>query len=905
MDAPALSERDLAILRSFASRVDPADAGAHNNLGVLYFRKGLIPEAIAQFSQALELDPKMRVAQDNLRTAYHGTGYYDRRVTELREHLRRQPEEWKARWELGRVYASLGHHDAAAAEFEALLSRYPDDVPTVIQLGLCEKAGGRIERAEEWFTRACALDRESSVARFYLGEILYNRGLNEQALTELTQAVQLNPDNAEAQYILGFVYGDLGRHEDARHATRCAIELNPTLGRAQANLSLRPDEGDGQPRPDTEGDVESELGVAEGTALAHSNLGLAFRQKGYYAEALREYRLALDQGEDRQLVLQAIAEVHLLKRDLSAALELYDRLVDEYPDSPKLWNERGVCLQQAGRRDAAIESYKRAIDVDEAYALAWNNRGVAEAQVPDLEAASDAFREALRHKPDLVSARLNFALLLFQRRRFQLALEAFRHALTDAPDHAVAWNGVGLVLMELKRFADAKNAFSRAVEADPDHAAAHYNLSFSLSQLGDFDGALRETKRALELEPYYVPQKYDLTIDLQYEHPTISVAPLLSADEAAGEMPEDFVFDERLLDDLFAELAPPVAEMDKSESGPGRDLSLALARDYISKGLLELASAELNRARRRGASAAQAAVLQGDIFAKRGLHGEALERYREAKEVDHHDIGALVGEVQTLLALSRVDEALQSAADLQPRASGNVEALVACAKVRVSVGELVSALDCLKEAQTVTPTRPDLYQLQAQVAVRLGDLEAASDAYGRALTLDPNLVMVWYEVGRLEESRGDWAAARAAHTRALDLLPTFMDAALALADGIRRHESSRQAVLYLVGILAMEPYDFEALVLLGRSLFDDGRPDRSIEAYDRVLRFIPNHADALYFRGLALERERRLAEAVESWHQAIQSNPAGQYAQAARLRMRSARDLSEIFDVPQGVPRGD
>ena len=87
MDAPALSERDLAILRSFASRVDPADAGAHNNLGVLYFRKGLIPEAIAQLSQALELDPKMRVAQDNLRMAYHGTGYYDRRVTELREHL--------------------------------------------------------------------------------------------------------------------------------------------------------------------------------------------------------------------------------------------------------------------------------------------------------------------------------------------------------------------------------------------------------------------------------------------------------------------------------------------------------------------------------------------------------------------------------------------------------------------------------------------------------------------------------------------------------------------------------------------------------------------------------------------------------------------------------------------------
>jgi tetratricopeptide (TPR) repeat protein len=223
----------------------------------------------------------------------------------------------------------------------------------------------------------------------------------------------------------------------------------------------------------------------------------------------------------------------------------------------------------------------------------------------------------------------------------------------------------------------------------------------------------------------------------------------------------------------------------------------------------------------------------------------------------------------------------------------------------VSAGELVSALDCLKEAQIVAPSRPDLYQLQAQAAVRLGDLEAAGDAYERALTLDPSLVMVWYEMGRLEESRGAWAVARAAYTRALDLLPTFMDAALALADGIRCRESPREAVLYLVGILAMEPYDFEALVLLGRSLFDDGRPDRAGEAYDRVLRFIPNHADALYFRGLALERQRRLAEAVESWHQAIQSDPAGQYAQAARLRMRSARDLSAIFDVPSGANGGD
>jgi tetratricopeptide (TPR) repeat protein len=119
MSAPVLSERDLAALRSFARRIDPADAGAHNNLGVLYYQKGLVAEAIAAFGRALELDPKMQVAQSNLEIAYRESGHYDRRVAELQERLRRAPDDHDARWELARTYASLGHHDEAVAEFEA------------------------------------------------------------------------------------------------------------------------------------------------------------------------------------------------------------------------------------------------------------------------------------------------------------------------------------------------------------------------------------------------------------------------------------------------------------------------------------------------------------------------------------------------------------------------------------------------------------------------------------------------------------------------------------------------------------------------------------------------------------------------------------------------------------------
>src|SRR6478735_3596269 len=408
MTGPAPSERDLAVLRSFARRIDPSDAGAHNNLGVLYYQKGLVPEAIAGFTRALELDPKMEVAQANLAIAYQNTGYYDTRVAELREALRRTPDDRGARWELGRVFAALGNHTEAIEEFIALLARHPGDVPALIQLGLAEKARGGMDQASEWFRRAAERDPESSIAQFYFGEALYNRGLNDAALEALARAVRLNPDNADAHYLLAFVHGDMGQHEQARAATKRALALNPTLGRAQANLSLEERKSQAIRRRSTIEAMRPQ--VAEGELLAHFNLGLAFRQKGYYVEALREYRLALDNGEDRRLVLQAMAEVHLIRRDLAAARELYDSLVQEFPDSPKLWNERAVCMHQANRRDEAAAGYARAVEADDKLPAAHYNLSFTLSHLGDFDGALRETKRALELEPYYVPQKYALAI---------------------------------------------------------------------------------------------------------------------------------------------------------------------------------------------------------------------------------------------------------------------------------------------------------------------------------------------------------------------------------------------------------------------------------------------------------------------------------------------------------------
>jgi tetratricopeptide (TPR) repeat protein len=895
MLAKPISDAERTVLRSFARRIDPSDPGAHNNLGVVYYRKGLIEDAIAAFQHALELDPKMQIAQRNLEIAYRRSGYYDRRVAELRDRLRQHAADREARWELARTYASLGQHDDAAREFEQLLEHVPDDVPALTQLALVEKHRGRMERATELLERARTLEPGSGVIHQYLGEVLYNRGINQDALDALERSVALTPDNADAHYQMAFALGDMGRHEEARAATKRAIRLNPSLARAQTNLSLeRVSRGMATPELHDAGLRATVPPVSDDAGtLAHYNLGLAFRQKGYYAEALREYRLALDRGEDPELVRQAVAEVHLLRRDHVAALDLYEQLVRELPDRPKLWNERGVVLHQLGRFDEAIASYEEARARDAGYGLALNNLGITLAQIGREEEAVDLLRDAMNAESELSIPAINLGLLLLRVGKFQLSIQIFRQVVERDATLGAAWNGIGLVLTEIGRNTDARNAFVRAVEADPRSAEAHYNLSFALSRLGDYDGALKAVTRAQTLDPYYVTQGFRLAIDLQYEDPTISVVPEISADVTTEVVGQNLQFDAGVLDNLFRELARPgIGDAPRSPSD-----AFALARDYLNKGFLELASAEANRAMGRGGAPAEGHLLLANIFARRGLHGEALERYRAARGAEPDLKEARLGEVRSLLALGRQREAAGEAEALVTVYGDDVDVLVALAESRLASNDPAAALEALVGARGRAPQRADLLKLEGDIAMGMGDFETAESAYGAALELDPGLVQVRVALGAVFERRERHADAEHQYRAALDALPTHTQAAVALANLYRRMGRARAAVNLLVDILAVDPSEIDGLLGLGHALLDDGRLEAAGEAFARVLARDEAHVGALFFSGVVLARRKEYRAAVQQWERVIAHDPGGPFAHRARQHARTALDLERIFQT--------
>ncbi len=860
--------RDVELLRALADRIEQHDPGAFNNLGVLYFSKGLLSDAVDAFLRALALDPRMRTAGRNLEIAASEPGACDAQLAALDARLASNPDDSDAQRQRARLLRLIGRHRDAVQALEALIAEDPDDASALFERGLIEQRAGDLRRAQRWLERAVTAAPTDHVPRLHLAEVLYHRGQNEQSLEALDALLEIAPLAAEAHLLRGFVLGDMGHHEAGLASARRASEINPSLQAAQPDLSL---DAVGA-AASASAAVHGVLGIEPGGGLARYSLGLAFRQRGYFDEGRREFERALEQGEDARLVRHAIAELDLIAGRHDEARIAYEALLAERDEQPRHWNEYGVALHQAGDLAAAAESYRRALRVDPRYAIAYNNLGVALADAGEAATAREALARAAELDTSLVCARLNLARWQAAHRDPLAALGILRELVAFHAGNADAWHEMGLVLGDLHRPSDARDAFVRAIELRADHAEARYALAEVLNVLGDTDGALRETQHALGLSPVRMQSRLTVAIDLQAECPeAVGALDLLSL--GGGSPLVGFTVDDVLVADLLPE---------------------AMSAPTPSAAALREADCDA-----------------ADLFAARGLHGEALERYervrvalddRSEADESHRALWrrAAIGEARSRCLLGdghRALPLLRTIGAETPR-DGETLALFACAAASAAArGESTSdaARTAMLRVLRLEVPSAALMHFTGDAAVSIGDESLALAFYRRALALDPTRPSPRVAIARLLRERGDLLAARLELVAALAVAPSLGEAILELA---RVHGDAKrpgEAMTVLTRHLAERPTDIDGLVLLAETLLTLDRDDDARIAVARVLRHAPDAAGGLWFDGVLHARQGRMRDAVIRWQQIDPDDRAGDYARRAADALRN--------EVPDGTRR--
>lgn len=831
-----MSERDVAILRALRDRIDPGDAGAHNNLGVLFFQKGLYADAAAVFERALELDPRLDVARRNIRTAYRESGSFADRIRDLHATLQRDPEDVETRDALATTYLLGGDPSAAAREWSELLRAQPESTPLHMKLANAEAERGRSQVAVHLLEEATRLSPDMAAARLQLAELLFDTGMPVRAEREARRALSLDSDVARAHAFLARLLEETGRREEALEARERARQLDPDTVTPSAHLSL--DRYSDPRRPLRELDARPE--PVDDAGLAGAARADEFRREGDLQAAVDELERTIGAGEDSIDVRQALAELYLLRGEVQKAADAYAALVTERVDSPKLWNERGVSVHRLADLDEAIHAYRRTVALDHAYALGWNNLAVALAQQGLAGPAERAFRKAAAG-PAPVELLWNLGLFLSGSDRPEEAVEVYRQAVDSDDSVAESWMRLGSALFQARDPAAARDALLEALERDPELAAARYQLGFALSQLGDFPGALRETQRALELEPILPTPQYQLLIDVQFEEGTI---PAPEAGETtpvrAGSPVTGFEFEPGSLDRTFAGFRTP--DTDVASAAELKAL-MDRARTALRRGQWQRAADAITEAVRAAPEALEPRLIEGQVLLQQGLGGEALERFDAvlnaggADERQRRD--AATGRAKALLQLDRNDEAITAARAAE--AAGGRLALLG--RALLAAGREREAIEAFEQAVDNGDVKPATLTGYGSALLGAGRPADARRMFTQSLRAGASAA-AHVGLARSLHALGDTQGALDAYTEAAETLPSYAPGVLGLATAQWRAGRTQAAVRSLVDFLVLDPTHVPALVRLGVWLGDLGRDDQAVRSLRRALSIDPAHTEA-------------------------------------------------------------
>lgn len=390
---PAASRgRDAAFLRALVDRIDPDDATALNNLGVLLATRGLVPEALDALLRALDRDARFRVAADNVTQLDAGSEAVRQRMALLEEQLRDEPSLDATRRTLAYLLRLLGRGSEAVPHLDLLLTRHPDDAGLAFERAMVEHSTGTPLRAQRWCERTLQLDPAHAAARLKLAEALYHQGRSDAALTVLLDAFVRGEDSADSHLLHSFVLGDLGSADDACQAAAQAARRNPSMRRGESAMRLPvgfvADDHAGRAAEDRDAEVRLTMVIA-------------FRERGYLAEAIGECERLLADGSPatRETAAQYLGELLLVAGRAAEALALFEQRLSTTPDAPRLLAESGVALHQAGARDAAEMRYRAALAHGGDDALVWYNLGVLAAERGDVDGAAAAFGDATALDP--------------------------------------------------------------------------------------------------------------------------------------------------------------------------------------------------------------------------------------------------------------------------------------------------------------------------------------------------------------------------------------------------------------------------------------------------------------------------------------------------------------------------
>ncbi len=338
----------------------PETPAIHQALGDVALSQGRFEAAVDEFAKALELDSEHVGAQFRLGVTHRRLGNFELAVEHLDAVANVDANYPGLALERGLLFEASGRGEQALAEYEEALKNAPEDPDLMLRVGCARVAAGRGADAEKMLRDVLFQRPASAETQYCLGraQLLSGTRLTD-AQKSLERAAELDPYKPEYQLYVGWAANEAGHAVKAERALREALRLDKGLADAywqRGVLRYR----QGRPR-DAVKDFQKALELRPSRTEARAGLASAYLDLGHQAQALEEWRRAVEARPDNAMwhfrygkLLSTNGHLELAAIQLQDAIDLAK---GGKPPPRWLWEAHRLLATALGARKEAIQHW--------------------------------------------------------------------------------------------------------------------------------------------------------------------------------------------------------------------------------------------------------------------------------------------------------------------------------------------------------------------------------------------------------------------------------------------------------------------------------------------------------------------------------------------------------------------
>ncbi len=352
-----------AVSQSVPSKKQQAEQ--HIRASQQYLQQQRPDLAIPELQKAVALEPQNADARGNLGVLLFFRRDYAGAVPELRVAVKLKPDLWKLQGLLGLAEEHTGEIPAARTDLESALPHLTEPkfkAEVGDALATSYSSTGETERAAAVVSQLLA-DQPTNTELLYTSYRLYS-DLADKAL--LTMALT-DPDGARMHEMMG---RELARHGDEAQAIvnlREALKINPHLAGAHFELGeLLYNSSNEQLQAQAAPELQAALADNPNDEKAHLLMGEAATKRGDTKSAFSEDSRAVELQPDDADALVELGKVLMTMNENAKAQEMFERAVKTDPSNTVAHYRLSMLYRRQGKADEAAQQmtdYKKYKDM--------------------------------------------------------------------------------------------------------------------------------------------------------------------------------------------------------------------------------------------------------------------------------------------------------------------------------------------------------------------------------------------------------------------------------------------------------------------------------------------------------------------------------------------------------------